>query len=955
MQKALSSRCPPYLIKGINAHPSAKQVRSSYDISTPLVGRIEEFASLSAAIQHLGEGQGAIIGIIGEAGLGKSRLIAESHRSNSGNHYLWLKADTRIDGRSISYWPFREILHQQAGITADDSEAIAFQKLDLSVSKLFPDNPAVVLPYLASLLNLPLTRRYAEQLLYMDSDAMGRQIFFASRQFFKRLSQAQPLILVFEDLHWMDQSSTQLLKHLMPLTKQVPLLIIGTSRPYRDSPAVSLREFSRQELSDRYIELPLAPLSLGESSQMIGKMLQDEALSVRVRELIIQKAGGNPLYVEEVIRSLIDSHVLEWSGAEGKWKAAQQIDLSYIPDTIQGLIAARLDRLGDEVKRLLRIAAVIGQTFPYAVLRAVAPEFRHLDAQLLELQQVEMITAQRGKPELEYNFKHALVQEVVYASLTLQKRKELHHHVGRAMEELYAERLDEFYVLLAYHYAQSETWEKAQHYLLKAGDQAGRLAADTEALTIYEEAIMAYGQAFGEKWDTFQRANLDRKIGAAYARQGTFEQALEKFHQALSLLGAPFPTSPLRVRIAIAGELVRQIGHRIFPTLSFGRGKIANPSAVDEEILLYEDMGWIYAFRDVERFLLCPLKELNLSERQKNLFGIVMASSTLGIFFDLIPVFSIAQIYHRMAMRLVEKVKNPIAKGQVYLGLSFHAFYKGEIDTAIEYIARTNDFYFQAGDLRLLAGAKQYITVAAFQKGDFSTVAKIGRELIRIGQDSNVLPSWCHGLWAQGSVLRLQGKTVAAIDIQKQAIEMAEKVTDSQYYVLAGSELILCYLQSGQLAEALPWLEKLEALNRQDDFLLPHAVARSIYSQATTYLAAAEGSSGADREAWLGRSHRARQDFIKLSKSFPTYLPEAQYIKGKYEWLQGHRDKARQSWCSSLSAAQALGMTYNQAVAHWELGWRFENHEHLEKAEAIFSAIGAEFDAARARILLDRG
>jgi tetratricopeptide (TPR) repeat protein len=364
-------------------------------------------------------------------------------------------------------------------------------------------------------------------------------------------------------------------------------------------------------------------------------------------------------------------------------------------------------------------------------------------------------------------------------------------------------------------------------------------------------------------------------------------------------------------------------------------------------------LGWIYVYQNAERFILCVLKELNLSERQKNQFGIAMASSSLGIVFDFIPVYPLARIYHRIAMRWVEKTNNPIAKGQVYFGMTFHEFYQGDIDKSIESTSRSIEFYSKAGDLRLIGQVKSGIAFELFQKGDLSQLAMIGEELVRLGQESNVAVSWCHGLHFQGVILRLQGKMDQAIQIQKQASQMAEKVMDFQSQVLTRAELALCYLYSGLLAEALPLLRELEDCKRGYNFLLPHVVIRIICAQTTAYLTTAEGSSGADRDKWLRESNRVCRELTKSSKSFPVYLSEALFFKGKYEWLRGKTDKARRYWHSSLAEAESLGMSYNLAMAHFELGYRFGDREHLEKARAIFSDIGAEYDAARIRKLLE--
>jgi class 3 adenylate cyclase/tetratricopeptide (TPR) repeat protein len=525
-------------------------------ISSPLVGRNDEFATAKDCIEHLQNGQGGIVSIIGEAGLGKSRLMAEIYNhtleANIGLTQQWFEGRCLSYGQTISYWPFQEILYLYAGITENDSETEARQKLESCVTELFTQETAEILPYLASLLTLEVKGEYAERVKYLDGEALGHQIFLSSRRFFERLAQAYPLVLVFEDLQWVDESSALLLEHILSLVERSPLLIFGVSRPDSTTPAAKLREIAAKDYASCYTEIRLGPLSLIDSAQMTRKLLDVDSLTPRVKKMIVDKAEGNPFFLEEIIRSLIDAGAVVRDPASRRWQATAEAETITIPDTIQGVITARVDRLDEDIKRILRSAAVIGRSFPYLVLRTIERENRKLDQQLAELQGIELIREKQREPELEYIFKHALVQEVIYESILLQKRRKLHAQVGQAIEALFADRLEEFYSLLAYHYAQAEVWEKAHDYLMKAGDQAGRVAADAEALAHYEQAITVYERAFGEHWEQLRWASLARKMGQAFFRRGQHQHATEYLHRALAYLGKPLPSTLWGIRQAMA-------------------------------------------------------------------------------------------------------------------------------------------------------------------------------------------------------------------------------------------------------------------------------------------------------------------------------------------------------------------------------------------------------------------
>jgi len=586
------------------------QVRglTSHGLVSPLVGRETEYMAAKAALERLLDGEGGIIYIIGEAGIGKSRLLSEISRDVMAENITWLEGHTLSYGQTISYWPFQEILWRYVGITEEDSEAKAWGKLESHVSALFPDDAVEILPYLASLLSMEVRGKYRGQVELLESEAVGRKLYIASRRFFRRLARETPLVLVFEDLHWMDESSANLLEHLLPLVTEMPLVIIGLSRPDQRIPGDSFKELVVQDYASRYTEIRLTRLPENDSKQLVSNLLNIENLPPAVRKVIVDKSGGNPFFLEEIIRTLIDSGAVLQDPSVGQWRATRRIEDISLPDTLQGIVMARVDQLDIGVKQVLKTAAVIGRTFLYRVLAAAVDSERDLDQQLANLQAGELIREKQRVPELEYIFKHALVQEVAYENILLQERQSLHSRVGNIIETMFADRLEEFYGLLAYHYARAENWGKAQEYLFRAADLEGRMAADAEALAHYREALTAYEHAFGDQWDSVEKATLTRKMGEAHFRLGDSIEANDYLGQALSLLGHEFPASTGKVRLAILREITRQLSYRLLPKLFLKDGFEPAGSSVEDIGRIYEVMVWISAFADPERALLVILR-----------------------------------------------------------------------------------------------------------------------------------------------------------------------------------------------------------------------------------------------------------------------------------------------------------------------------------------------------------
>lgn len=946
----LKGKSKPMLVHrvaGVKARPARARGLEQQGLSSPLVGRDAEVAALRGCVERLMDRQGGIVSIIGEAGVGKSRLMAEIRKSVPAERLRWLEGRALSFGQTISYWPFREILHAYAGITEEDSEAERWQKLERAVTELFAGETPEVLPYLASLLTLEVKGEYIERVKYLDGEAMGHQLFLVARRFFERLAQAMPVVLVFEDLHWSDESSALLLEHLLPLVEQVPLLLCGVSRPDPATPAARLREVAVKDYAHCYTEIRLTPLSEGDSATLIRNLLAIENLSPRVHDLIVRKAEGNPFFLEEIIRSLIDAGAVVRDPASGRWRATAQVETLTIPDTVQGVITARIDRLDEDLRQILKTAAVIGRSFLYRVLCAIAAADRELDLHLTELQAVEFIREKQRLPELEYIFKHALVQETTYESILLQRRRELHVQVARVIETLFAERLDDFYSLLAYHYARAEAWEKAQEYLLKSADQAGHLAADAEALAHYQQAMDVYNRMFGDKWDPFKRASLEGKMGEALYRRGEHQQALVYLERALSYLGSPLPKSTWAVRLAILGEAGKQLSHVLLPGrfVKSDSGQIS--PRFEEQIRLSEVVAWIDLFTNPERLLFLSLKCLNASESNGFLYGVSTGFASLAVIWDFIQVYSLAEFYHKRAIAAGEKIHDPAAMAMSRVSFASHYSFLGKLDEAMSFAEQAAATSHEIGDLHDWGMSVYWMFVTHIYRGNLSLALDVSRNLLQVARGGADRQMECWGMALQGFVEQRLGHLDEAIVALKQAAEFARALPDTAFTISANADLGRCYLRQGDLTAALA------ALEASQKAFVPSLGGDSYASlrngRPEAFLLAAERSVGFDRAAWLKKAVRACREALKQEKEFRPGLPEAMRLQGTCEWLKGNRASADKWWQRSLAEAERMKLRYDIGMTLAEMGKRLGDRANLDRAEAIFSEIGAEWDLARAQ------
>jgi len=365
-----------YLVKGTKAQPGQLRGLSMAGLESAMVGRDAELATLLQLCEAVRAGLGRAVLIIGEPGLGKTRLIAEWKAAVpqhiSGPAPTWAEGRCLSYGQGLAYHLLIDLLRSIIGVSESADEPETRAALQAMASDLWGEETNEVYPFLGHILSTKLDDQAIERLQRLDPQALQAQYLAALRRLLLALSARKPLVLILEDLHWADPSSVDLLVKLLPLASTAPLLFCMATRPERDAPGWKLAAAARETLGGSLTEITLQALSEVDSRQLVANLLEIEALPEKLRKIILKKAEGNPFFVEEVIRMLIDRGAIVRH--DGGWVASANMESIDIPDNLQGLLLARIDRLPEEVKHTLRVAAVIGRQFPLKVLKRVLEE-----------------------------------------------------------------------------------------------------------------------------------------------------------------------------------------------------------------------------------------------------------------------------------------------------------------------------------------------------------------------------------------------------------------------------------------------------------------------------------------------------------------------------------------------------------------------------------------------------
>jgi predicted ATPase/class 3 adenylate cyclase len=488
---------------------------------TRFVGREPELTALHRILERAGAGYGQVVALVGEAGVGKSRLVYEFAHSHQTKGWRVLESASVSYGKATPYFPVIDLLQRYAHIEERDDTRTRRAKVTGQVVTLDETLQGIVPALLALLDALPPDSPF----LHLDPPQRRQRTLDALTRVLLRESQAQPLLLVCEDLHWIDSETQGLLDRLLDRLPTARLVLLVNYRP----------EYQHGWGSKTYYtQLRLDPLPPANANAVLQALLGDDPSLASLTPLLIARTEGNPFFLEESVHTLVETGVLV--GAPGAYRLAKTVDSLQVPATVQAVLAARIDRLPAEEKRLLQTAAVIGTEVPLPLLQAVAelPEDA-LHRSLMHLQAAEFLYETRLFPDHAYTFKHALTHEVAYSSVLQERRRVLHARIVAALEALAGDRVAEQAERLAHHALRGEVWDKALAYCQQAGGKAMERSAYREAAGYFEQALSALPYLPEQRAMREQAIDLRLALRSALAPSGDSGRILAYLHEAESL------------------------------------------------------------------------------------------------------------------------------------------------------------------------------------------------------------------------------------------------------------------------------------------------------------------------------------------------------------------------------------------------------------------------------------
>ena len=939
-----------------------KKTCSGYDrqIFSEMVGRDQDLTKLELQVIKAASGEGSVANVIGEAGIGKSRLIDELKNRDVAERVTFLEGRAIFIGKNLSFYPIINLLKNWANIKEEDTPATALNKLETAIKSICPENTNEILPFLATLMGMKLFGRHSERVRGIEGEALEKLIFKNVRDLLIKSTKLTPLVIVIEDLHWADTSSIELLESLFRLAETQRILFINVFRPNHPKTGDRIIKCVKENLPVYYVEINLQPLNEQMSEMLINNMLNIRGLQHSVVDQIILRSGGNPFFIEEVVRSFIDEGAVV--KANGEFKVTEKMEQMVIPHTINDVLMARIDRLDENTRELIRIASVIGRSFFYRILTEVAKTVDGIDNRLTYLKQIELIRERKRMEELEYLFKHALAQEAAYESILHQKRKEIHLNVADSIEKIFIERLHEFYGILSYHYINAENWDKAEKYMLKAGEEALKSSASSEALHYYQRAIELYIRKHGDDVDNNTLAGMEENIADAFMNKGFYTEAVDYFDRSAIHRGEKINRTLIFVIPKLIINLSSILLHLYLPSIR--RKKI--PTEAENRIMQRTiKIGYALAMTDTKRCFVenvAAFKQAlkyDISKSQAYFNGLTAGGT----------IFIISGISLRIARKFMDYSWKSIADNRRDLALyvyrntemiynSFIGNWQGEIDEG------SINEALKAGDFLLATGQLLYLVYGKIEVGAFTGCETIIEKLHRIYEDYNFEHAESDVYLLKAKISMKKRELHGAQNYADQAIRQANKTKWYGRVVESLGTKTRIEILSGNLDSARETIEEAETIIGQVgkesmfiDWYCVHVMGMFLYN--LTMLEKATLTEKPDSFKKF-RKTTLRSGQVALSytrKKVALERTESFKLMGIYYWLTNKQKEALKWWSRSIKEGEILGTKIELSRTYFEVGKRlleldskYKNlngitaEEYLEKARTLFEEMDLQWD-----------
>ena len=883
-------------------------VRGIEGLRSPLIGRADELRTLRDAFDSVCNGQGRVISVVSEAGLGKSRLVAELKER--------LEADGEIgrvnwqEGRSLSYetqtpfTPVRGILNGLAGLNGNEPADEAWRRIEGLVSRVLPDRTAEVAPFLAAMLSAELPPELVQRVSYLDPPRLRMEIFRATVELIEALAAERPLVLSFEDLHWTDSASIDLVLELLNVAEHSTLLLLLVFRPRRQEVSWQVHETAERDHPHLYTAINLAPLDDSDTRELVSSLLTVDGLTDSVRDLILSKSEGNPYFVEEVIRSLIDQELVLHQG--DRWVATDAVADFAVPDTLSAVLTTRLDQLSPHPRSVAQAASVIGREFRYDELAAMLEDVGELEEALVDLQRRELVREVSRVPRRVFRFKHALVQEAAYETLLLKRRTELHAGIATFLERLQPERVED----IAGHLLKARQQDRALPFLVAAGERAAQAFALPEAIERMETAL---GLLDDESDADLLRRALET-LGEARELSFDYTGASEAYAR-LRVEGERLDDS--RIRVSGLNKLALLRG-RYFDERDVALNDLVQSQAVaenasDGEGLVEACMFQCYLrtgyaeFDEVEYYMTEITRigdELGMDE--PTLFGMTHFANTLIY----LTRFDEALEQADLTLKRAEELGNLKYQAQLLtLVIPLSHMRNGDMPAALAALDRGMEIAQRIGDRESEALASTLQGKVAMAQGAYEEALVLFRRTVAASDATGIPYLRALGLCVTGTCYQQIGGPMLerALEFHARTAEVMDLPTGNTLGAWLWAEVGHGALSSGDLDRAKSLFDR--ALNEKS---APMHVMRPLALQGRCGVALAEGRVDEARR-WFDQL----EEYVRSREMRDQYAPLA-LTGARVEALDGNHEQAlvRLDECEQITKAAGMKRLQLEVCAH---------------------------------------
>jgi adenylate cyclase len=888
-------------------------------LATPLIGRDRELASLLDAWDRAQAGEGQIVTIIGDAGVGKSRLMAEFLDSAGGGAVRVVRGRCLSYGQEISLWLIADVLRGLFGISEQDVAEVVADKLRSGLSALLAradaETQAEAIDVIGEVLGLPAAHSVVEK---AGAQIRRQSLLRSLRQVMSAVSERAPALLVLEDLHWIDEASADVLTEVLSDVPGLRMLVLAAQRPGWTAP------WSQWGWTER---IALRPLGEADATMLAGSVLGGKSLSAELEQHVAERAGGNPFFVEEMVRALDETGGLEQrDGSMHLVPGAAE----RLPSTLTEVLLARLDRLDGPVRTVAQVASVIGRSFATGLLaRVMDAEPGTLDSPLTLLQQAEIAFPRQGGSQ-EYTFKHVSMREVAYNTLVQRRRQQLHLDTARAIAGLYPS--DEYVEMIAYHYSRTDEHAEAAIWLERAGDRAADVYALETAMGHYRETAHRLERSGAPPLDI---AGVQEKLGGALLTAGRYDEALSKFHSAVAEYEKEHD-------LESAGRITAKVGvlHRYRGTPDEGLALVqpmierldwSGPSETLTALYLARTQLLFYTGRYREMLDAAErAAELARSIGNDRLLG--EAEERRGTAFTMVGRSREARVIIENALPLVEAGGDLLSLWRALNNAGEASKITGDIERARQYLERGVGLTERVGNPGLMAFILANLGHVLMIQGDMAGAREAlerAEGLSRSSGTSSADISSC--LEYLGMFHMMLGDRVSASRYLREALALAESSGDRQAQENASADLAHIDIQEGRAEVARARLEPLAA--RQDaelGILLPvltwayleldeEKLARDTADRAVEHTRVQEPMKSIDalraqamvfdRYGEGEKAERAIEEGLNLARSLPYPYAEARLLQVLASVLrkQGDEEAARETFRRALAIFRRLG------------------------------------------------